>query len=106
MGRARFVDIHVNCGVHAGKPGPCWLTWTSSADDPSGTAVSPTLLAFASTAFIPARNACIAGVEGHFKTERPWMTVDETVRDASARLVGAQAHEVSNEIQVLDIHRA
>jgi kynureninase len=35
------------------------------------------------------------GVEGHFMTERPWMTVHETVRDASARIVGAKPVEVT-----------
>lgn len=34
------------------------------------------------------------GVEGHFKTARPWVTIDETVRDASAALVGAVPSEV------------
>lgn len=34
------------------------------------------------------------GVEGHFRTTRPWVTVDETVKEASARVVGASALEV------------
>lgn len=35
------------------------------------------------------------GVEGHFKPEQPWVTVEETVHEASARLVGAKPLEVA-----------
>lgn len=34
------------------------------------------------------------GVEGHMMTSRPWMFVDETVKEGSARLVGAKPLEV------------
>lgn len=34
------------------------------------------------------------GVEGHFRSERPWMTIDEVVKEDSARLVGARPEEV------------
>lgn len=34
------------------------------------------------------------GVEGHFTEPRPWVTIDETVRDGSAALVGALPSEV------------
>jgi kynureninase len=34
------------------------------------------------------------GVEGHFKPALPWVTVDETVHEASARIVGALPSEV------------
>ena len=30
------------------------------------------------------------GVEGHFEEPLPWVSIDESVRDASARIVGAQ----------------
>ncbi len=35
------------------------------------------------------------GVEGHFKSDLPWVTVDETVHEASARIVGALPSEVA-----------
>eukprot|EP01138_Halocafeteria_seosinensis_P006963 gb/GECG01007121.1/.p1 GENE.gb/GECG01007121.1/~~gb/GECG01007121.1/.p1 ORF type:complete len:466 (+),score=39.97 gb/GECG01007121.1/:1-1398(+) len=35
------------------------------------------------------------GVEGHFKTVRPWVTVDETVKDQMAAVVGAKPLEVT-----------
>jgi kynureninase len=35
------------------------------------------------------------GVEGHFRTERPWVTIDELCVEASARLVGALPSEVA-----------
>lgn len=34
------------------------------------------------------------GVEGHFLGARPWLTVDETVKASSARIVGAKEEEV------------
>ena len=34
------------------------------------------------------------GVEGHFEEPFPWVTIDESVKDASARLVGAKPEEV------------
>src|SRR5438105_12227501 len=34
------------------------------------------------------------GVEGHFRGKTPWYSYHETLRDAGARLVGAQPHEV------------
>jgi len=34
------------------------------------------------------------GVEGHFKTIRPWMTIDETVEGGLSRLLGASPEEV------------
>ena len=34
------------------------------------------------------------GVEGHFEEPFPWVSIDESVRDASARLVGAKPEEV------------
>ena len=34
------------------------------------------------------------GVDGHFEEPLPWVSVDESVRDASARLVGAKPSEV------------
>jgi len=37
------------------------------------------------------------GVNGHFDHQfgRPWVTIDETVKDQSARIVGASALEVA-----------
>lgn len=35
------------------------------------------------------------GVEGHFKTDKPWVTVDETVKDKMAAVVGAKSVEVA-----------
>jgi len=35
------------------------------------------------------------GVEGHFRTERPWVSVEDTVQAVSARLVGAMPSEVA-----------
>jgi kynureninase len=40
-----------------------------------------------------------AGVEGHFTGVRPWLSIDEVVRDSSARLVGALSHEVRSRQQ-------
>jgi len=34
------------------------------------------------------------GVDGHFEEPFPWVTIDESVRDASARIVGAEPQEV------------
>ena len=34
------------------------------------------------------------GVEGHFKTERPWVTVDEVVEKQAAAVLGASTTEV------------
>lgn len=35
------------------------------------------------------------GVEGHFKSKRPWVTIDETVHEAAATVVGAKPIEVA-----------
>lgn len=35
------------------------------------------------------------GVNGHFTGERPWVSIDETVTGASARIVGAEPQEVA-----------
>ena len=34
------------------------------------------------------------GVEGHFEQPTPWLTIDDTVVESSARLVGAKSNEV------------
>ena len=34
------------------------------------------------------------GVEGHFTEPRPWVTIDETVQEMMANVVGARSHEV------------
>ena len=36
----------------------------------------------------------VKGVDGHFEEPLPWVSIDESVRDATARIVGAKPLEV------------
>jgi len=98
--RAQFRVPRAAALAHGSSSGPASGSASGSGPGPADAAAEAVYLCGNSLGLQPARAAAYVGaeldkwaalgVEGHFTAPRPWVTVDETVRAASERLVGAR----------------